>query len=62
MSKANAAIAVGVGLLVFGLAGYRVGTFGRAGWSMDYQIVMALGAMLAVGGWLSTRPGNGNKR
>jgi hypothetical protein len=54
------AIVLGAGLLVFGLSGYSGGGEGilgwyGAGWDEDEQVLMAIGAMLIVGGLLVRR-------
>lgn len=46
-------IVVGVGLFVFGLSGFTVGR--GAGWQTLDQVLMAIGAMLMVSGFLWKR-------
>lgn len=46
-------IMIGVGLFVFGLSGFSSGRV--SGWPTFYQLLMAIGAMTMVGGFLWKR-------
>ncbi|MBI3047882.1 MAG: hypothetical protein HYY76_06180 [Acidobacteria bacterium] len=53
---ANLLRVIGAGLLVYGLTGYRgQGRLLPAGWSEDSQLLMAVGAMLLVAGFVFRR-------
>jgi hypothetical protein len=59
-SVSVAFVVLGVGVFVFGLSGYhgggevgRAGFYRIAGWDPEYQLAMAVGAMLMVAGWLA---------